>query len=59
MEFLIRNYDFKRNNCKILTDDSKDETLIPTRENILNVMKWLVKDAKSGDSFFFHYSGKY
>ncbi|KAL6628660.1 caspase domain-containing protein [Neocallimastix sp. 'constans'] len=57
MEFLIRNYDFKRNNCKILTDDSKDETLIPTRENILNVMKWLVKDAKSGDSLFFHYSG--
>jgi len=42
-----------------MTDDSKDETLIPTRKNIINAMKWLVKDAKPNDSLFFHYSGKY
>jgi hypothetical protein len=57
MKFLIRNYDFKRDDCKIMTDDSKDETLIPTRKNIINAMKWLVKDAKPNDSLFFHYSG--
>jgi len=57
MKFLIRNYDFKRDDCKIMTDDSKDEALIPTRKNIINAMEWLVKDAKPGDSLFFHYSG--
>ncbi|KAE8698534.1 Metacaspase-2 [Hibiscus syriacus] len=31
--------------------------LIPTKANIENCLKWLVKDCKSGDSLVFYYSG--
>ncbi|OUM57785.1 hypothetical protein PIROE2DRAFT_55163 [Piromyces sp. E2] len=55
--FLKENYDFKEENCKIMTDDAEDESLIPTKKNIINAMKWLVSGAKAGDSLFFHYSG--
>jgi len=41
----------------ILTDDQKNQYNIPTRKNIINAMKWLVKDCKAGDSLFFHFSG--
>jgi hypothetical protein len=41
----------------ILTDDQTDEKKKPTYDNILNAMRWLAKDAKPGDSLFFHYSG--
>jgi len=41
----------------ILTDDQSDEIKKPTYDNIINGMKWLVQDAKPGDSLFFHYSG--
>lgn len=57
LDFLKQNYDFKDENCKVMTDDTEDKTLIPTKENIIKNMKWLVEDAKSGDSLFFHYSG--
>ena len=30
---------------------------MPTKQNILNGFKWLVKGARSGDSLFVHYSG--
>ena len=58
MNFLKENYDFKDENFRIMTDDAEDEKLIPTRENIINSMKWLTEGAKSGDSLLFHYSGK-
>jgi len=29
----------------------------PSRKNMFDAMKWLVKDAKAHDSLFFHYSG--
>jgi len=57
MNFLKENYDFKDENFRIMTDDAEDEKLIPTRENIINSMKWLTEGAKSGDSLLFHYSG--
>jgi len=41
----------------ILTDDQQNPRSIPTKQNILQAMHWLVKDAKPGDSLFFHYSG--
>ncbi|GAB5353634.1 hypothetical protein AAMO2058_000051400 [Amorphochlora amoebiformis] len=48
-----------RNLSMTLTDDSQNKgtKLYPTKENIMNAMKWLVKDAQEGDSLFFHYSG--
>lgn len=41
----------------MLTDDSKDQQRIPTYDNIVGAMRWLVEGAKSGDSLFLHYSG--
>ncbi len=34
----------------MLTDDSLDPSQRPTRKNIIDVMKWLVNDAQSGDT---------
>jgi len=59
MNFLKENYDFKEENFRIMTDDAEDKKLIPTRENIIRSMKWLIAGAKEGDSLLFHYSGKY
>jgi hypothetical protein len=46
--------------CKeymILSDDSTNPLLKPTRKNIIAGINWLVKGLKSGESVFFHYSG--
>ena len=40
-----------------LFDAQPDPRLWPTRANILAAMRWLVADARAGDSLFFHYSG--
>jgi hypothetical protein len=42
---------------KILSDDSINPLLKPTRKNIIDGINWLVKGLKSGESVFFHYSG--
>lgn len=34
----------------ILTDDQKDPKFIPTKQNILSGMQWLVHDARENDS---------
>jgi len=47
-------------NCKqfkVLTDDSTNISLKPTRKNIIDSINWLIKDLKKGDSVYFHYSG--
>ncbi|CAG8693591.1 13078_t:CDS:2, partial [Gigaspora margarita] len=49
-KFLIEVYGFQESNMVILTDDQKDPTRIPTKTNILAAMKWLVLDARPGDS---------
>lgn len=41
---------------RILTDDPQCPTK-PTRQNMIEGMRWLVSDASPGDCFFFHYSG--
>ena len=45
------------NQFKILTDDSTNPSLKPTRQNIIDSINWLVKDLKKGESVYFHYSG--
>lgn len=52
------NFGYDRNNIRILLDDenARRDTL-PTKQNILNAMAWLVKGASPGDALFFHYSG--
>ncbi|KAI9340176.1 caspase domain-containing protein [Zopfochytrium polystomum] len=42
----------------ILTDqDGQQQDRLPTRNNIISAMRWLVAGARPGDHFFFHYSG--
>ena len=41
----------------ILTDDNPNWHFQPTRQNIIQAMGWLARDARPGDSLFFHYSG--
>ncbi|KAJ3514302.1 hypothetical protein NLJ89_g2449 [Agrocybe chaxingu] len=48
-------YDYPEENIKYLLDDGGDDK--PTEENILNYIDDLVKGARPGDRFFFHYSG--
>jgi hypothetical protein len=38
----------------ILTDDSPNERQLPTRENIIRAMGWLVDGAGRDDALFFH-----
>ncbi|CAE6537142.1 unnamed protein product [Rhizoctonia solani] len=56
-EFLTRQFGYKQEDIVKLTDDATNPRQMPTRENILNAMQWLVKDAHPNDSLFFHYSG--
>ncbi|CAE6424256.1 unnamed protein product [Rhizoctonia solani] len=56
-EFLTRQFGYKREDIVQLIDDATDPRKMPTRENILKAMQWLVKDAQPNDSLFFHYSG--
>lgn len=54
--FLMRN-NYRSSEITILTEDTNDPRMLPTRHNILGAMRWLVHGAKAHDSLFFHYSG--
>ncbi|KAI0051549.1 peptidase C14 [Auriscalpium vulgare] len=41
----------------VMTDDSHDQQLLPTRANLISGMHWLLQDAQPHDSLFIHYSG--
>ncbi|KAL2263122.1 hypothetical protein VTK26DRAFT_8143 [Humicola hyalothermophila] len=55
--YLVENFGYKREDMVILTDDQQNPMSLPTKQNILRAMHWLVKDARPNDSLFFHYSG--
>ncbi|OMH82790.1 Metacaspase-1, partial [Zancudomyces culisetae] len=57
IKFISEHFGFQEKDMVVLTDDQQNPSRIPTRDNILRAMKWLVSDAKPNDSFFFHYSG--
>lgn len=38
----------------MLMDQTTNPRQMPTRQNMIDAMKWLVKDAKPHDSLFFH-----
>ncbi|KAG7660510.1 casA [[Candida] subhashii] len=48
---------FKAEDMVMLNDKQTSQRAIPTKQNILDAIGWLVKDAKPNDSLFFHYSG--
>ncbi|KEG13289.1 metacaspase 5 [Trypanosoma grayi] len=55
----LQRIQFPISECCILVDDPKfpNYTAMPTRENIIRHMAWLVHDVRPGDVLFFHYSG--
>ncbi|KDQ55375.1 hypothetical protein JAAARDRAFT_71254 [Jaapia argillacea MUCL 33604] len=56
-QFLRERYGFDHSHMVLLVDESRNPREIPTKQNMLDAMKWLVSDAKWGDSLFIHYSG--
>jgi hypothetical protein len=56
-QFLIQKGGYRSEDMVILTDDSRNPMDIPTRNNMLRAMEWLVSNAAPGDCLFFHYSG--
>ncbi|KAF8592119.1 hypothetical protein K439DRAFT_1626133 [Ramaria rubella] len=56
-DFCINDVGISPENIILLTDESPNPKLQPTRKNMLAAMAWLVQDAQKHDSLFFHYSG--
>ncbi|KAL4900814.1 caspase domain-containing protein [Aspergillus multicolor] len=55
--FLAERHGYRREDMVILTDDQKNPKSVPTKENILRAMQWLVSGAAANDSLFIHFSG--
>lgn len=56
--FVVDKFNFPtdgEHSMKTLTDDNEDA--MPTKQNIVRALQWLVEGAQSSDSLFFHYSG--
>ncbi|EMD33421.1 hypothetical protein CERSUDRAFT_98532 [Gelatoporia subvermispora B] len=51
-KLLVNTYKWKKEDIRVMTDSEP-----PTKDNILTAMKKLVKGARSGDTFFFLFSG--
>ncbi|ORZ28783.1 peptidase C14, caspase domain-containing protein [Lobosporangium transversale] len=57
MKDFLLGFNFKEENIRVLTDDQVDTPWMPTRENIIENLKWLLHGAQKDDSLFLHYSG--
>jgi len=55
--FLTDRLGFRSRDIIRLTDEARDPRNLPTRQNILGAIRWLVRGAHKHDSLFFHYSG--
>lgn len=50
----LPDHGYKSRDIVLLTDDAKDPRLLPTRANIIERMRELVRGAQTHDSLFFH-----
>ncbi|XP_077213542.1 metacaspase-1-like [Tasmannia lanceolata] len=58
MKFLLREkFGFTEDSIIVLTEDERDRSRIPTKQNIRVAMHWLVNGCQPGDSLVFYYSG--
>ena len=58
MTSFVASQGYNQENIILLLDTpGAPQDKLPTRANITNGFKWLLKDAKAGDSLFIHYSG--
>ena len=53
--FVREKYEFQE--VVTLTDDQSDPLYKPTKQNMVNALRWLVEGAQPNDSLFLHYSG--
>ncbi|CAA7261287.1 unnamed protein product [Cyclocybe aegerita] len=57
-KLLIEKYGYHPGDIVSLVDtESQEEGLLPTKDNIMKQIKLLVRWAKAGDRFYFHFSG--
>ncbi|BGP45538.1 Ca(2+)-dependent cysteine protease [Rhodotorula kratochvilovae] len=57
-KFLCERFGYKEDDIVMLMDTPGASGMsVPTRDNILRAMQWLVRDAQPNDSLFFHFSG--
>lgn len=58
IKMYLEQQGFEKENIILLCDDSQAvERSLPTRQNIIDAIQWLVKDAEAGDSLFFYFGG--
>lgn len=58
MKYLLTaRFNFPPSSILMLSEEETDPNRIPTRQNIISALKWLVKGCQPGDSLVFHYSG--
>lgn len=50
----MERYNYRADDMVILTDDSQNPRQVPTKQNIIQAMQWLVRDARPNDALFFH-----
>lgn len=53
---LMVNWGYQRSNTRLMIDTSPKD-LVPTRENIIKSIDWLVEGVNTGDHLWFSYSG--
>ena len=56
---LRKHYGFIVDNITILSNQAKDDTPLPTKENIFKGMAWLVEGARMDDCLFIQYTGMF
>ncbi|GKU97995.1 hypothetical protein SLEP1_g11055 [Rubroshorea leprosula] len=56
-ELLMNKFGYPKEYIRVLTEEEPRQEFIPTKENMLSSLKWLVEDSHPGDSLVFFYSG--
>jgi len=51
MKKFLLSVGFAEENIHVLTDDQVGTQWMPTRDNIIRELKWLIRDAKKNDSY--------
>ncbi len=51
---MLGHHNYRPEDIVVLTDSSHELRFRPTRQNILDAMRWLVEGARANDALFFH-----
>ncbi|EES16425.1 metacaspase-2 [Sorghum bicolor] len=58
MSYMLRErFGFPASCILMLTQEDRDPGRVPTRENLLRALRWLVEGTSAGDSLVFYFSG--